>query len=483
MEKLRSYLELAEKSVKEVRKMPSPKFNKNQCERLALKLEEVVESARASCATLSQRSVSSSEIGRGVEIFQLLLTLAGEIETFVDDCCHKAWIHTAIANLSKDVSLVAFNLELLKMAFSKERMGGSLTVHQVEDIHDVAVQDVKHQAAMDMDYLFGVVTAALKTLHDEEKELADFLYKRLETIKLRSSPPESQLIDELNEMFKWVKLNEEYLGTGSTGTVRRAMWLDTEVAIKTFYAAGGPWFLKEVGNIARLSHPNITSTFCIDTGRHRCAVAMELMDRTLHEEINHRWKDGIPPFSILEAVDLMLQIGEGVNYLHRHGVFHRDLKTSNILIKRMRPRKSKIEYVIVKVTDFGLTKTRIMTTSMTNTHTYNTGTYRYRAPEVLHLQETEGPSYAWKSDVYSFAMVCYEILSGKVPFEDMASLSFWARSILKGERPTLPQHCPPALKTLIESCWVHDYTARPNFASICKELRYLKSFLMMGTSF
>lgn len=86
------------------------------------------------------------------------------------------------------------------------------------------------------------------------------------------------MIDELNEMFKWVKLNEEYLGIGFIGIVRRVMWLDIEVVIKMFYVVGGLWFLKEVGNIVRLSYFNIMFMFCIDIGRYRCVVVMELMD-------------------------------------------------------------------------------------------------------------------------------------------------------------------------------------------------------------
>ena len=88
--------------------------------------------------------------------------------------------------------------------------------------------------------------------------------------------------------------------------------------------------------------------------------------------------------------------------------------------------------------------------------------------------------YPFKVDIYSFGMVCYEILTGKVPFWTTTSLGEVKKMVLKGDRPTLPADCPDDLKMLIQSCWDSEASSRPSFKKICWKLRDLKFFLMKG---
>jgi hypothetical protein len=77
-------------------------------------------------------------------------------------------------------------------------------------------------------------------------------------------------------------------------------------------------------------------------------------------------------------------------------------------------------------------------------------------------------------------MVCYEILTGYVPFHEEGVERIVKEKVVNGERPSLPQHCPPLLKALIEKCWIQEPEERPSFAMICSELKYLKYLLMTG---
>jgi serine/threonine protein kinase len=186
----------------------------------------------------------------------------------------------------------------------------------------------------------------------------------------------------------------------------------------------------------------------------------------------------------LEAVDIMLQIGEGVNYLYTQKIVHKDLKSFNILVKTVKESGSKVEYVHAKVADFGLSKKKESSIRY-SAQTLNTGTSRWMAPEIINLnvggqENTLGPKYPFKIDVYSFAMVCYEILTGYVPFHEEGVERIVKEKVVNGERPSLPQHCPPLLKALIEKCWIQEPEERPSFAMICSELKYLKYLLMTG---
>ncbi|KAG0618891.1 hypothetical protein M758_4G099100 [Ceratodon purpureus] len=85
--------------------------------------------------------------------------------------------------------------------------------------------------------------------------------------------------------------------------------------------------------------------------------------------------------------------------------------------------------------------------------------------------------YPFSGDVYSFAMVCYEILTGEVPyFEEKYQHEV---KVLRGDCPKLCSQRPCNLKRLIGCCWSHDASIRPCFCEICEKLCCLKQLLLM----
>lgn len=93
---------------------------------------------------------------------------------------------------------------------------------------------------------------------------------------------------------------------------------------------------------------------------------------------------GDPPFSILEAIHIMLQVAEGMFFLHEKNIVHRDLKSRNILVKQMKARRVGVKYVQAKVADFGLSRTKERSMTYSN-QTQNQGTTRWMAPEMIKL--------------------------------------------------------------------------------------------------
>lgn len=107
------------------------------------------------------------------------------------------------------------------------------------------------------------------------------------------------------------------------------------------------------------------------------------------------------------------------------------------------------------------------------------------APEVLAEQEQLGKTgnikYTEKADVYSFGMVCFELLTGKVPFEDNhLQADKMSRNIRAGERPLFPFDSQKYIINLTKKCWHPETNQRPTFSSICRILRYTKCFLAMN---
>jgi serine/threonine protein kinase len=80
------------------------------------------------------------------------------------------------------------------------------------------------------------------------------------------------------------------------------------------------------------------------------------------------------------------------------------------------------------------------------------------------------PTYTAKADVYSFAMTCYEILTGNVPFDGFPQCAIHGK-VMEGVRPKLPCHIDMSLSNLIQICWDIDPQKRPTFLEICSRLQ------------
>ncbi|CAI0474788.1 unnamed protein product [Linum tenue] len=113
------------------------------------------------------------------------------------------------------------------------------------------------------------------------------------------------------------------------------------------------------------------------------------------------------------ALSFALDIARAMECLHANGIIHRDLKPDNLLLTA--DQKS------VKLADFGLAREETVTEMMTA----ETGTYRWMAPELystVTLRQGEKKHYNNKVDVYSFAIVLWELLTNRMPFEGMSNL-------------------------------------------------------------
>ncbi|KAH9611821.1 hypothetical protein KSS87_006764 [Heliosperma pusillum] len=160
-------------------------------------------------------------------------------------------------------------------------------------------------------------------------------------------------------------------------------------------------------------------------------------------------------FKLPSLIRVAIDVAKGMNYLHQNNIIHRDLKAANLLMD---------ENEVVKVADFGVARVKAQTGVMTA----ETGTYRWMAPEVI-----EHKPYDHKADVFSFAIVLWELLAGKLPYDYLTPLQAAVGVVQKGLRPTIPKNCHPKLAELLEKCWQQDPTLRPNFAEIIPILQQI----------
>jgi dienelactone hydrolase len=220
----------------------------------------------------------------------------------------------------------------------------------------------------------------------------------------------------------------ELVGSGGFGEVYRARdtKLDRIVAIKVLPkvfavdAERRERFRREAVAASALNHPNICTVHDLVEADGHHLIVMELVEgQTLHE----RLKAG--PLAVAEALPLAIQIADALGEAHRAGILHRDVKCRNIALTKRGQ---------VKVLDFGLAKLLGMeappdaqTLEKLTADGTSPGTPGYMSPEQLLAMPLDA-----RSDLFSFGVVLYRMLTGRLPFEGTSSLAL-SNAILHAE--------------------------------------------------
>jgi serine/threonine-protein kinase len=207
----------------------------------------------------------------------------------------------------------------------------------------------------------------------------------------------------VGQMVSHYKILEK-LGEGGMGVVYKAqdMKLDRIVALKflpshlTASEEEKSRFLQEAKAASALNHPNVCTIYGIEEHDGQQFIEMEYVDGAMLES-----KIQGAGLKIQDALTYAIQIGEALAEAHAKGITHRDIKSSNIMVN------SKNQ---IKVMDFGLAKLK---GSLKLTRAASTiGTLAYMPPEQIQGGEADE-----RSDIFSFGVVLYEMLTGRLPFE------------------------------------------------------------------
>lgn len=205
--------------------------------------------------------------------------------------------------------------------------------------------------------------------------------------------------------------------------------LARSVAVKLPLAhlAGQPGFMerfrREAVAAARLSHPNVVAVYDTGTDGDDSFIVME----RVHGHSLRQILDDRHGLGVAASVAITIQVASALDFAHRHGIIHRDVKPANILIT---------DDNTVKVADFGIAKA-VMSQDMTQT-SVTLGTARYISPE-----QAEGHPPDGRSDLYSLAVVLYEMMCGQAPFEADNEVALAIKHIRAAVVP-MRQRCPEA---------------------------------------
>ena len=226
-------------------------------------------------------------------------------------------------------------------------------------------------------------------------------------------------------------------------------------------------FLTECINSSRIHHPNVVQIFGIYFSSPHAKLpwlVMELMDTSLKSFLEKYVRDKVPhhfKFSIL------VDIAQGLEFLHGQDIVHSDLSSNNVLLTRN---------LVAKISDFGVAK--IIEHNKMKTQT----------PETLHFLPPESlmnrPRYGKPVDVFSLACITLHVITHKwpEPKEKMQTNSitysiYSTKALTEVERREdyIKLCSSPPFKRLIESCLHNQPEQRPNISSVCADLKSLKA--------
>jgi serine/threonine-protein kinase len=238
------------------------------------------------------------------------------------------------------------------------------------------------------------------------------------------------------------------LGSGGFGTVYLAedTWIDKKVALKVPHKQNLDFgeLLREPRLLASLNHPNIVTIVTAEKQQNVFFIVMEFVPGDTLEAIIAR--DGA--LDVSQALDFTCQICNAVDHAHRHGVLHRDLRPSNVMVT---------DNGMVKVADFGTSRFLEIAAHGTTV----IGSPQYMAPEQFQGKAV------FASDIYSIGVTMFQMLTGTMPYDTPTAADL--ERLKRGELLTSPRlrnpKIPKGISNAVMKAMAPDISVRYQRAS------------------
>ncbi|XP_059189885.1 raf-1 proto-oncogene, serine/threonine kinase a isoform X2 [Centropristis striata] len=280
--------------------------------------------------------------------------------------------------------------------------------------------------------------------------------------------------DKRDSSYYWeIEASEVHLhsriGSGSFGTVYKGKW-HGDVAVKILKVTDPTpeqfqAFRNEVAVLRKTRHVNILLFMGYMTKDNLAIVTQWCEGSSLYKHI-HVLETNL---KIIQLIDIARQTAQGMDYLHAKNIIHRDMKSNNIFLH---------EGLTVKIGDFGLATVKAR---WSGSHQVEqpSGSILWMAPEVIRMQDNN--PYSFQSDVYSYGIVLYELMTGELPYSLIATrdqiIFMVGRGYLSPDLSKLYKNCPKAMKRLVADCIKKSKDERPLFPQILSSIELLQHAL------
>uniref|UniRef100_A0A3Q2CXP4 RAF proto-oncogene serine/threonine-protein kinase n=1 Tax=Cyprinodon variegatus TaxID=28743 RepID=A0A3Q2CXP4_CYPVA len=274
--------------------------------------------------------------------------------------------------------------------------------------------------------------------------------------------------------YYWeIEASEVYLhshiGSGSFGTVYKGKW-HGDVAVKILKVTDPTpeqlqAFRNEVAVLRKTRHVNILLFMGYMTRDNLAIVTQWCEGSSLYKHIHVLETN----FTMIQLIDIARQTAQGMDYLHAKNIIHRDMKSNNIFLH---------EGLTVKIGDFGLATVKSRWTGSQQVE-QPSGSILWMAPEVIRMEDNN--PYSFQSDVYSYGIVLFELMTGELPYSHIASrdqiIYMVGRDRLCPDLSKLYKNCPKAMKRLVADCIKKSKEERPLFPQILSSIELLQHAL------
>eukprot|EP01105_Mastigella_eilhardi_P010730 TRINITY_DN2496_c0_g1_i1.p1 TRINITY_DN2496_c0_g1~~TRINITY_DN2496_c0_g1_i1.p1 ORF type:complete len:1030 (-),score=229.84 TRINITY_DN2496_c0_g1_i1:43-2742(-) len=255
------------------------------------------------------------------------------------------------------------------------------------------------------------------------------------------------------------------IGEGGFGVVYRGKYRGQEVAIKMLKnkentdAEHLAEFKKEVTIMETLRNPYIVYF----VGASHLSERLALVTEFLPLGSLRACMAAHQPFPFHLKIKCLLDISNGMAFLHENNILHRDLKPDNILMVSLSGKSA----VNCKLTDFGSTR-EINAGGEADYYTKGVGTPLYMAPEIL-----ESEKYTTSADIYSYAILAWQVICEQHPYANLGLNTSYkiADYVCSGKRLPLPEDLHAGVADVVQRCWAHQPTDRPSFSDVAGQLQ------------
>ncbi|KAF3454877.1 hypothetical protein FNV43_RR05325 [Rhamnella rubrinervis] len=211
---------------------------------------------------------------------------------------------------------------------------------------------------------------------------------------------------------------------------------------------------KDLLELMTCGHKNILQFYgvCVDENHGLCVVTKLMEGGSVHDLMLKNKK-----LQTKEIIRIAADVAEGIKFLNDHGIAYRDLNTQRILLDR---------HGNACLGDMGIVAA---CKSVGEAMEYETDGYRWLAPEII-AGDPECVTETWMSNVYSFGMVVWEMVTGEAAYSAYSPVQAAVGIAACGLRPEIPKDCPQMLKSLMTKCWNNCPSKRPQFSEILSTL-------------
>ncbi|KAJ6518703.1 hypothetical protein C8R45DRAFT_2928 [Mycena sanguinolenta] len=463
--------------------MEQMRYNKKQCRRLAESARDVVEAVEEALSGITEEEIDSNLLVNVDKLVRILKRTADHLReiaalNFVKRLLQYASIQEELVVLDRDIQeatthfMIKFAIDFKRHQMQNEKARKDDQKAMMEELRRI-VKDQDELAQriglrggkLDPDSQNAIQVILHRIDHEPDKvpeEVKTFAEEATKTIKTRTN------IDVPRTLPWFVKTRDikrgAKIGSGGFSVVYKGRWLtrDMDVAVKVFREQDAiNELLDEVFIWRSFSHPNLHPFLGAAPFEKPAFVVSPLcINGNALEYLLHNPK--------ADKMQILHDIGRGMEYLHAQNVVHGDLKARNVLID---------DQGHALVADFGLAKfERVSVKSaiapsrspdIDSTPTKPkmvdiVGTIHWLAPECF----VEGGATK-ASDTWAMGMCAYELFTnGKIPLVEIAADDLGQR-LLDGTRPSRVNAIPDSAWTIMERCWAHEPLTRPTFSQLC----------------